>query len=141
MKCVVQFKTVCVLRWAQVTEELRQALWELEEEKEKRKHFEEKAHEQDEQKNKFSTLMEEQENPVMLGKETTASVLFTSNTSSTELEHNVVGELKSETALLVSSLQEMKQNGDCAKQMEGFRDDDQLEKLQVSGSVRFKVMI
>lgn len=53
-------------RWAQVTEELRQALWELEEEKEKRRHVEEemklKAHEQDDLKNKFSALMEEKGN-------------------------------------------------------------------------------
>lgn len=53
-------------RWAQVTEELRQALWELEEEREKRRHVEEemelKAHEQDDLKNKFSALMEEKEN-------------------------------------------------------------------------------
>lgn len=65
-----------MFRWAQVTEELKQALWELEEEKEKRRCAEEqmnmKAHEQDNLKNKLSALMEEREkaNEVMLmGKE------------------------------------------------------------------------
>lgn len=65
-----------MFRWAQVTEELKQALWELEEEKEMRRCAEEdmnaKANEQDNLKNKLSALMEEREkaNEVMLmGKE------------------------------------------------------------------------
>ncbi|XP_032355881.1 pericentrin isoform X2 [Etheostoma spectabile] len=53
-------------RWAQVTEELQQTLWELEEEKEKRRHVEEemnfRVHDQDNLKNKLSALMEEREN-------------------------------------------------------------------------------
>lgn len=72
-----------MFRWAQVTEELRQALWELEEEKEKRRHVEEemnlKAHEQDNLKNKLSALMEEREkeNAVMLMGKTTDNQLQT----------------------------------------------------------------
>ncbi|XP_028995899.1 pericentrin isoform X2 [Betta splendens] len=107
-------------RWAQVTEELRQALWELEEEK--RRHFEEGAHEQDSLQNKFSALMGEQENEVILGKESTESLTLALNTSSSALEDKVVGELESEAALLVSSLQEMKDKA--------F--GDQLEKLQAN---------
>lgn len=56
-------------RWAQVTEELREALLELEEEKEKRIHIEEeiqlKSHEQDELKNKLCALLEDKEQAVV----------------------------------------------------------------------------
>lgn len=57
-------------RWAQVTEELRQALWELEEEKEKRRCLEEdmslRIQEQDDLKNKFSAFIEEKEKAATL---------------------------------------------------------------------------
>lgn len=56
-------KCVSTFRWAQVTDELKEALWELEAEKEKRRHVEEemniRAQEQDNLKNKLSALMEE----------------------------------------------------------------------------------
>lgn len=56
---------VSTFRWAQVTDELKEALWELEAEKEKRRHVEEqmntRAQEQDNLKNKLSALMEERE--------------------------------------------------------------------------------
>lgn len=137
---------VCVLRWAQVTEELRQALWELEEEKEKRGRVEEemnlKAQEQDNLKNKLRALMDEREkeNAVMLGKEAAETLLLAPDTSPSEQEGKVVGRPGNEAALLshqkqqvllVSSLQEMKQNGDCAIQSQDVRDDSQLQKLQV----------
>lgn len=52
-------------RWAQVSEELRQALWELEEEKEKRRCIEEdmslRIQEQDDLKNEVSAFIEEKE--------------------------------------------------------------------------------
>ncbi|XP_026194895.1 pericentrin-like isoform X2 [Anabas testudineus] len=133
-------------RWAQVTEELRQALWELEEEKEKRGRVEEemnlKAQEQDNLKNKLRALMDEREkeNAVMLGKEAAETLLLAPDTSPSEQEGKVVGRPGNEAALLshqkqqvllVSSLQEMKQNGDCAIQSQDVRDDSQLQKLQV----------
>lgn len=56
-------------RWAQVTEELRQALWELEE-KEKRRCFEEdtrlRIQEQEDLKNKLGAFTEEKEKAEML---------------------------------------------------------------------------
>lgn len=59
------YKCVATFRWAQVTDELKEALWELEEEKEKRRSVEEemntRAQEQDKLKNKISALMEERE--------------------------------------------------------------------------------
>ncbi|XP_074517499.1 pericentrin isoform X3 [Sebastes fasciatus] len=137
-------------RWAQVTEELQQALWELEEEKEKRRHIEEemnlKAHEQDNLKNKLSALMEEREkeNAVMLtGKETAETSLLVPATSPSEGEDKLVGELKNEQEkeaalpshqnqqeLLLLSLQEIKQPAISAKQNPELRDDSQLQTLQ-----------
>lgn len=101
-----------MLRWAQVTEELRQALWELEEEKEKRRHVEEemnlKAHEQDNLKNKLSALMEE--NAVMLmGKEATETHLLVPATSQSEEGDKPVGELKDERENEVAVLAHQKQ--------------------------------
>lgn len=102
-----------------------------------------KAREQDNLKNKFSALMEEreQETAVILGKETAETLLLVPDSSSSEQEDKVVGELESEAALLshqkqqallVSSLQEIKQNGGCAKQSRELRDDNQLQNLQVN---------
>lgn len=134
-----------MFRWAQVTEELKQALSEVEEEKEKRKRVEEemnlKAQEQDNLKNKFSALMEEREKEteVMLGKE--AAEKLAPETSQSEQADKVVGEPENEAALqslqkqqvlLVSSLQDMKQKGDCAKQSQELRDVSQRQTLQVS---------
>ncbi|XP_039994200.1 pericentrin isoform X3 [Xiphias gladius] len=132
-------------RWAQVTEELRQALWELEEEKEKRSHVEEemnlKAREQGILKNKLSALMEEKENAVVLmGKEAAETLLLVPDTFPSEEEDKPVGELKKEAAppshqkqqqeLLASSLQEIKQSADSAKQSPELKDDNQLKTLQ-----------
>nr|XP_046269155.1 pericentrin isoform X2 [Scatophagus argus] len=134
-------------RWAQVSEELRQALWELEEEKGKRRQFEEemnlKAREQDNLKNKLSALMEEKEkeNAVMLvGKEAAETCLLVSPSQEGD---KLVGELKNvkekETALpsnqkqhelLVLPLQEIKQASESAKQIPELRDDGQLQTLQ-----------
>ncbi|XP_026170864.1 pericentrin isoform X4 [Mastacembelus armatus] len=129
-------------RWAQVTEELRQALCELEEEKEMRRHVEEtmnlKAHEQDNLKNKLSASVEENEN-AMLGKEVGETLQLICDTSPSEVEDKVVGELEKKALLLshqeqqellVSSLQEIKHSADCAKQSPELRDDKQLQTLQ-----------
>lgn len=109
-----------------MTEELRQTLWELEEEKEKsrkcdmelederekRRCIEEemnlKAHEQHNLKNKLSALLEEREkeNEVMLRKEEETSLLLTANFPSVE-----AGKLDGE---LMGKLQ-MNHDGDPAK--------------------------
>ncbi|KAK2826427.1 hypothetical protein Q5P01_020641 [Channa striata] len=75
-------------RWAQVTEELRQALWELEEEKERRRHVEEemnlKAHDYDNLKNKLSALTEEKENEnaiMLMEKESPETAVLASDSS------------------------------------------------------------
>lgn len=132
-----------MFRWAQVTEELRQALWELEEEKEKRRHVEEemnlKAHEQDNLKNKLSALMEEREkeNAVMLmGKEAPETCLLYPAYSPAKEGDKLVGEeaalpFEKQHELLVVSLQEMKQASKSAKQSPELRDDNQLQTLQV----------
>lgn len=61
-------------RWAQVTDELRQTLGELQEEKEKRRHVEEdmilRIPEQDDLKNKLHALIEEKENAALLSAST-----------------------------------------------------------------------
>lgn len=124
-------------RWAQVTEELRQALWELEEEKEKRRHVEEemnlKAHEQDNLKNKLSALMEERENQnavMLVGKEAERCLLVPAFSPSEEGDQPVgVPKYEEEAALL--SLQEMKQDSQSTKQSPELGDDNQLHTLQV----------
>lgn len=138
-------------RWAQVTEELRQALWELEEEKEKRRHVEEemnlKAHEQDNLKNKLSALMEEREKEnaaTLTGTEAAETPLLVPDTSLSEEVDKPVGGLKKEQEneaalqshqkqqeLLKSSLQDIKQNADSVKQSPGLSDDNKLHTLQV----------
>lgn len=138
-----------MLRWAQVTEELRQALWELDEEKEKRRHVEEEmnlnAHEQDNLKNKLSALMNTRENAVMLtGEEAAEPSPPAPATSPSEEEDKLVGELKNEQEkeagfpshqkqqeLLLLSPQEIKQPAISAKQSPELRDDNQLQTLQV----------
>lgn len=138
-----------MFRWAQVTEELRLALWELEEEKEKRRHVEEemnlKAHEQDNLKNKLSALMGEKENTVkLMGKEAAETSLLVPATSPSEEGHKLAGELKNEQdkeaallshhnqqELLVLSLQEIKQTSNSATQSPELGDGNQLQTLQV----------
>ncbi|KAL3049416.1 hypothetical protein OYC64_008804 [Pagothenia borchgrevinki] len=134
-------------RWGQVTEELRQALWELEEEKEKKRLVEEemnlKAHEQDNLKNKLSALMEEREkeNAVLLtGKEAAETSLLVPVITPSEEEDKLVGELKNKQAalpshqkqqdLLLLSQQEIKQPAISAEQILELRDDKQLQTLQ-----------
>ncbi|XP_041809392.1 pericentrin isoform X2 [Chelmon rostratus] len=137
-------------RWAQVTDELRQALWELEEEKEKRRDVVEemnlKAHELDNLKNKLSALMEERgkENAVLLvGKEAAETCLLVPSPSPSEEGDKLVGELKNESEkeaalpshqtqheLLLLSLQEIKQASQSAKQSPELSDDNQLQTLQ-----------
>lgn len=140
-----------MFRWAQVTDELRQALWELEEEKEKRRDVVEemnlKAHELDNLKNKLSALMEERgkENAVLLvGKEAAETCLLVPSPSPSEEGDKLVGELKNESEkeaalpshqtqheLLLLSLQEIKQASQSAKQSPELSDDNQLQTLQV----------
>lgn len=141
----------CALRWAQVTEELRQALWELEEEKEKRRHAEEelnlKAHEHDNLKNKHSALLEEREkeNAVIgMGEDTAETLLLVADNFPSEEEDKLAGELENEpekeAALpshqkqqepLVSSLQEMNQSADSVRHSPELSDDNQMQTLQV----------
>lgn len=142
---------LCIIRWAQVTEELRQALWELEEEKEKRRQVEEeinlRAHEQDNLKNKLSALMEEREKEtavMLMGNDAAETCLLVSATSPSEDRDKLVRELKNEKEkeaallshqkqqeLLELSLQEIKQDSQSAKQSPELRDDNQLQTLQV----------
>lgn len=119
-----------------MTEELRQALWELEEEKEKWRDVEEmnsKVHEQDNLNNKFSALMEEstKENVVTLqGNEAAETCLLASAYSPSEEGDDLIREDKTEE-LLVVSLQETTRASDCAKQSPNLRNDNQLQTLQV----------
>lgn len=141
---------LCLSRWNQVTEELRQTLWELEEEKERRRQVEEemnsKAHEQDNLKNKLSALMEERENEnnVLREKEAAESRLLSAASSLSEDGDKLAAELKTEKEkagelpphprqqeLLVSPLQETKEASESAKQSPELRDSNQLQTLQV----------
>ncbi|XP_034381587.1 pericentrin isoform X4 [Cyclopterus lumpus] len=137
-------------RWAQVTEELKQALWELEEEKDKRRHAEEetnlKAHDQDNLKNKLSALMEEREKEkavMSMGKEAAETSLLVPATSPSEGEDKLVGGPKNEQEkdaaltshqkpqeLLFLSLQETKQQAISDKQSPELGDDNRLQTLQ-----------
>lgn len=117
---------------------------EVEEEKEKRRRVEEemnlKAQEEDNLRNKFSALMEEREKEtvVMLGNAVTENLLLAPKTSLADVYH--LGELGNEAArqslqkqqvLLVSSPQDVKEKGDCAKQSQELRDVSELQTLQV----------
>uniref|UniRef100_A0AAQ4QNG3 Pericentrin/AKAP-450 centrosomal targeting domain-containing protein n=1 Tax=Gasterosteus aculeatus aculeatus TaxID=481459 RepID=A0AAQ4QNG3_GASAC len=135
-------------RWAQVTEDLKQALWELEEEKDKRRRAEEEitltAH-QNHPKNQFGALTEgEKENAVVLiGKDAAYTSLLVPSTSPSDGEDKLVGgpenELEKEAALPsyqkpqelnLSSLQEMKPPAISAKQSSELHHDNQLQTLQ-----------
>ncbi|KAM8917072.1 pericentrin isoform 2-T2 [Spinachia spinachia] len=132
-------------RWAQVTEELKQALWELEEEKEKRRHAEEEmnstAH-QNNLKNKFCALTEEgrKENAVVLmGKVAANTSLLVPSISASDGEDKLVGGPKYEAALPshqkpqelnLSSLQEMKPPAISTQQSSELSHDNQLQTLQ-----------
>lgn len=132
-------------RWAQVTEELRQALWELEEEKEKRRHVEEemnlKAHEQDNLKNKLSALMEERENKnavMLVGEEAERCLLVPAFSPSEEGDQLVGGPKYEKEAALASprkqhepSLQEMKRDSESTKRSPELGGVNQLQTLQV----------
>lgn len=70
-----------MFRWAQVSDELKEAHWELEAEKEKRRRVEEqmntRAEEQDNLKHKLSALLEEREKAtevMLLGQEDESSL-------------------------------------------------------------------
>ncbi|KAI4804513.1 hypothetical protein KUCAC02_026139, partial [Chaenocephalus aceratus] len=125
-------------RWGQVTEELRQALWELEEEKEKKRLAEEemnlKAHEQDNLKSKLSALMEEREKEkavLLTGKEAAETSLLVPAITPSEEEDELVGELKKKQQdLLLLSQQEIKQPAISAEQILELRDDKPLQTLQ-----------
>ncbi|CAB1421716.1 unnamed protein product [Pleuronectes platessa] len=120
-------------RWAQVTEELREALWELEEEK--RRRVEDEMNDQDDLKNKLGALMEEGEKEIaamLFGKESAETSLLAPSTGPSEEEDKLVGKLEKEAGFLshqkqpeplVSSLQEVKQSAE-------LRHDNQLQTLQ-----------
>ncbi|XP_071063370.1 pericentrin isoform X2 [Pseudochaenichthys georgianus] len=130
-------------RWGQVTEELRQALWELEEEKEKKRLAEEemnlKAHEQDNLKSKLSALMEEREKEkavLLTGKEAAETSLLVPAITPSEEEDELVGELKKKKQQdLLLSQQEIKQPAISAEQILELRDDKPLQTLQVEAMV------
>lgn len=132
-----------------MTEDLKQALWELEEEKDKRRRAEEEitltAH-QNHPKNQFGALTEgEKENAVVLiGKDAANTSLLVPSTSPSDGEDKLVGgpenELEKEAALPsyqkpqelnLSSLQEMKPPAISAKQSSELHHDNQLQTLQV----------
>ena len=140
-------KPVHMCRWAQVTEELREALWELEEEKEKRRTCQEemeeerekrrraeeevnsKSHEEDNLKNKLSALLEEREKDSLLplsppGKEQGELK------EAQEEKAVLVSRLKQQEGL-VSSMQEMKQAGDSVTSEVQVLFGKQLQALQV----------
>ncbi|XP_056151383.1 pericentrin [Lampris incognitus] len=146
-------------RWAQVSEELREALWQLEEEKEKRRVQEEELegererrknaeeevnlniHEQDNLKNKLSALLEqknkekeEAENSSPLSS-TPPSVqsekLLAGLREAQEEKATLLFQLK-EQELLVSSLQEKKQAGDCVTAEDHTVFEKQLQALQAN---------
>ncbi|KAM4541725.1 pericentrin isoform 3-T3 [Odontesthes bonariensis] len=140
-------------RWAQVTEELRQALWELEEEKEKARLMEEErnsqAREQDGHENELGALFEEREedNAVILmgqGAERSAETsLLVSDHFPSEEEDKLAGERreeKEERAALfshqnqqemqVSSLQEINLSADSTKESPKLNDDIQMQTSQ-----------
>lgn len=139
----------CIFRWAQATEELKQALCELEEEKIQRRHVEEemnlKANEQDKLKNKLSALIEEREkeSPAMLmGEEAAETCLLVHAYAPLVEGDKLVGEPKNEKEAAVPShpqqhefplvsLQQIKQASPCAEQSQEPRDDHQLQTLQV----------
>lgn len=141
---LIQYAVLCyyVFRWAQVTEELRQALWELQEEKEKRRYLEDelnlKAYEQD------GALSEEHEVTGM-GEDATETLLLVADNSPSEEEDKLAGEHQNEPekeAALpshqkqqeppVSSLQGMKQSADS--------DDNQMQTLQVYTNISVSVL-
>lgn len=134
-----------------MTEELQQALRELEEEKDKRRHAEEemnlKARDQDDLKNKLGALMEEssKEKAVLLmGKEAAETSLLVPAFSPPEVEDKLLGgpenEQEKEAALsshqkqlelLFLSRQEIKQQAISGKPSPELAVDNQLQTLQV----------
>ncbi|KAK5886534.1 hypothetical protein CesoFtcFv8_017560 [Champsocephalus esox] len=128
-------------RWGQVTEELRQALWELEEEKEKEKkrlaeeEMNLKAHEQENLKSKLSALMEEREKEkavLLTGKEAAETSLLVPAITPSEEEDELK---KKQQDLLLLSQQEMKQPAISSEQILELRDDKPLQTLQVEAMV------
>lgn len=124
-------------RWSQVTDELRQTLWELQEEKEKRRCVEEdmllRIHEQDDLKNKLHALTEEKENAAILSAST--YTLAEGKDELTEEQHNTKemalpsDQMKSK--LLIASVQEAAEASASAK--DGLDDSNvsQTQALQV----------
>lgn len=126
-------------RWAQVTEDLRQALWDLEEEKEKRRHVEEdiilKIQEQDDLKNKLSALIEEKEKesaPIFLA---TACSPADKGDKLIEEQHNIqeaaLSSDQKESELLIVSVQEAAEASESAKDSLDLSNVSQMQTLQV----------
>lgn len=124
-------------RWAQVTEELRQALWELEEEKEKRRRIEEKMslriQEHDDRKNKPSAFIEENGE---------AAILSATTCTPTEEGDGLIEELhnmketalssdQEESKLLIVSVPEAAKASDPAKNSLDLNSVGQIKTLQV----------
>lgn len=114
-------------RWAQVTDELRQTLWELQEEKENRRHVEEDL------KNKLHALIEEKENAAILSAST--YTLAEGEDELTEEQHNTKemalpsDQMKSK--LLIASVQEAAEASASAKDGLDHSNVSQTQALQV----------
>ncbi|XP_034145545.1 pericentrin isoform X3 [Esox lucius] len=97
-------------RWSQVSEELQEAHWELEEEREKRRRAEEvvslKTHEEDNLKNKLSTLLEEREKE--MERLIPSPLLEEGGTLVPSLDEEIK-QLKEEKSLLLSRLKEQEE--------------------------------
>lgn len=102
---------VCVCRWAQVSEELQEAHWELEEEREKRRRAEEevslKTHEEDNLKNRLCTLTEEREKE--MERLNSSPLLEEEGGTLLPSQEQVMEQLKEERSLLLSRLKQQEE--------------------------------
>uniref|UniRef100_A0A4W5KUS0 ELK domain-containing protein n=1 Tax=Hucho hucho TaxID=62062 RepID=A0A4W5KUS0_9TELE len=96
-------------RWAQVSEKLQDANWELEEEREKRRRAEEevslKTHEEDNLKNRLCTLLEEKE----MERLNSSPLLEKEGGTLLPSQERVMEQLKEEKSLLLSRLQQQEE--------------------------------
>lgn len=102
---------VCVCRWAQVSEELQEVHWELEEEREKRRRAEEevslKTHEEDNLKNRLCTLTEEREKE--MERLNSSPLLEEEGGTLLPSQEQVMEQLKEERSLLLSRLKQQEE--------------------------------
>lgn len=124
-------------RWAQVTEELRQALWELEEEKEKRRQIEEdmilRIQEQDDLKSELGALLEEKEkqNAVTLLANTPAGEGDVWKEEQLNMKEMALPSDHKEGALMIVSVQEAGEASESVKDGLDLSNVGQIQTLQV----------